>query len=128
MPRCHQTVKLFLVSLLALFISVLPVYADDFLTGTEDVPLMSALTLLDDETFDFDTEDGRLYFSKAVASVDSKKVLDFYHQTLPQLGWVEEEQGNFVREGDVLRISTTEEQSESKKKTTVVFELVTKSK
>ena len=128
MPRCHQTVKLFLVSLLALFISVFPVYADDFLTGTEDVPLMSALTLLDDETFDFDTEDGRLYFSKATTSIDSEKVLKFYRETLPQLGWKEDEFKNFVREDDVLRISTTKKQNIDGKITIVVFELVTKSK
>ena len=66
MPRCHRTVKLFLVSLLALFISVFPVYADDFLTGTEDVPLMSALTLLDDETFDFDTEEYQTPWIEAI--------------------------------------------------------------
>ena len=98
------------------------------MTGTEDVPLMQGLTLLPEETFDFDAEDGRLYFSKAVSSIDSGKVLDFYRSTLPQLGWQEKQSGIFTREGDELRISTTQEQSQNEKLTIIVFELVTKSK
>ncbi|MBO5997810.1 MAG: hypothetical protein J6P93_04730 [Alphaproteobacteria bacterium] len=124
MHRCRQ---LFNIIFLLFFVAT-PVLADDFLAGTEDVPLMQELTLLPEETFDFDTQDGRLYFSKAVTSVDSEKVLDFYRQTLPQLGWKEDEFKNFVREDDVLRISTTDKQTEDGKIVTVVFELVTKSK
>lgn len=126
MRLCHPKVKFFLVFLL--FIFATPVLADDFLAGTEDVPFMQELTLLPDETFDFDTENGRIYFSKATTLIDSAKVLDFYRKTLPQLGWVEKEAGNFVREDDMLRISTTEEHSKKGKTTSVVFELVTKSK
>ena len=107
---------------------IAPAIADEFLTGTEDVPLMHNLSLLADETFDFDTEDGRFYSSKATGLVDSQKVLTFYRQTLPQLGWTEKESGVFVREDDVLRINATQEQSENGKITVVVFELVTKSK
>ena len=77
---------------------------------------------------DFDTEDGRLYFSKANTSVDSEKIWDFYRKTLPQLGWVEEETGTFSREGDVLRISIDNQSTENKKSNIVIFELVTKSK
>ena len=128
MHQCRRAAKFWLLFIFLFFVGIKPVFADDFLTGTEDVPLMSDLELLSDETFDFDTEDGRLYFSKAIASVDSKKILDFYRQTLPQLGWIENEQGNFVREGDVLRISVAKEEIENKKLTTVIFELVTKSK
>ena len=125
MRRCRPEVSLFF---LLFFIFATPVLADDFLAGTEDVPLMQGLTLLSDETFDFDTEDGRLYFSKANTSVDSEKIWDFYRKTLPQLGWVEEEKGSFSREGDVLRISIDNQSAENKKSNTVVFELVTKSK
>ena len=125
MRQCRLIVNaLFLL----LFIFAKPVWADDFLAGTEDVPLMQGLTLLTDETFDFDTEDGRLYFSKANAAIDSEKIWDFYRKTLPQLGWSEKESGTFVREGDVLRISIDKQSLENKKSNTVVFELVTKSK
>ena len=125
MRQCRLKVS---ILFLLFFFFVAPVLADDFLAGTEDVPLMQGLTLLSDETFDFDTEDGRLYFSKANTSVDSAKVWDFYRKTLPQLGWVEKGSGTFVREGDVLRISIDKQSLENKKSNTVVFELVTKSK
>ena len=125
MRQCRLMVR---ILFLLLFIFATPVLADDFLAGTEDVPLMQGLTLLTDETFDFDTEDGRLYFSKANTSVDSEKIWDFYRKTLPQLGWVEKGSGTFMREGDVLRISIDKQSLENKKSNTVVFELVTKSK
>lgn len=111
-----------------IFVFAKPVFADDFLIGTEDVPFMQELALLPDETFDFDTENGRIYFTKATTSIGSKKVLDFYRQTLPQLGWEEKQSGTFIREEDELRINVTEEQSKNGKSTIVVFELVTKSK
>jgi len=128
MRQCHLKVKIFFLLICFTFLALCPVFADDFLTGTEDVPLMQGLTLLPEETFDFDAEDGRLYFSKAVSSIDSGKVLDFYRSTLPQLGWQEKQSGIFTREGDELRISTTQEQSQNEKLTIIVFELVTKSK
>ena len=128
MPRCRQKVKILFAFVCFVFMLAKPVFADDFLTGTEDVPLMQDLTVLPEEMFDFDTEDGRLYSTKAVGSIDSAKVLDFYRQTLPQLGWKEKQAGVFVREGDELRINTNEEQSQKEKLTVVVFELVTKSK
>lgn len=125
MRQCRLKVSLLF---LLFFVFATPVLADDFLAGTEDVPLMQGLTLLSDEIFDFDTEDGRLYFSKANTSVDSEKIWDFYRKTLPQLGWVEEETGTFAREGDVLRISIDNQSTENKKSNIVIFELVTKSK
>ena len=125
MRQCRLKVS---ILFLLFFFFATPVLADDFLAGTEDVPLMQGLTLLSDETFDFDTEDGRLYFSKANTSVDSAKVWDFYRKTLPQLGWVEKETGSFAREGDILRISIDNQTLDGKKSNTVVFELVTKSK
>ena len=106
----------------------LPSLADQFLMGTEDVPLMDGMTYSVDETFSFENEDGRLYFSKTFISLKPQKIWDFYEKTLPQLGWQKNAAGVFERESDILRIGVIDEDYHSEQKTTVIFELITKSK
>ncbi len=124
MPRCQALIKItvFIFTLIFSF----SLYAGQFLSGTEDVPLMVGLTASEDETFAFDNEDGRLYFSKAYTKSDSASVWAFYRQTLPQLGWTETETGVFTRENDVLRIAVVAGEFHAQKLTSVIFELITK--
>ena len=124
MLRCQALIKIFF---LFCFFLAKPIFASDFLTGTEDVPLMQGLALSEDETFDFENEDGRLYFSKAYTKDESEKVQKFYEETLPQLGWQRTDEG-YSREGDTLRISVTDGSFHAQKLTSVIFELIIKSK
>lgn len=108
-----------------LFLFNIPVcFSEDFLVGTEDVPLMKGLEIKEDETFFMDDSvgSGRLFFSKALTKSESNDVEIFYDQTLPQLGWQKISSGYFEREGDVLKISTQKD----KENTEVVFELIAK--
>ena len=110
-----------LVSLLLLSFTL---HAEDFLSGTADVPLMDGLQIDTDDTFWMDEQDGngRLFFAKATSTQKPKNVYLFYEKTLPQLGWQQKQSGVFFRDGDTLKLS-----AESKNATTeVVFELITK--
>ena len=106
----------------------LPLWAGQFLVGTEDVPLMNGMEYCQDETFSFDSEDGRLYFSKTFVDADFQVVKDFYDDALFQLGWQKNQEEAFEREGDVLRIAVVDREHHSGRKTTVIFELITKTK
>ena len=124
MPRCRRLYKF--IFLLCFFIT--PCLAGQFLEGTEDVPLMDGMTYSVDETFSFDSEDGRLYFSKTFIHENPQKIKYFYDNTLSQLGWRKAQDNAFEREGDLLRIAIADESYHIDKKTTVIFELITKSK
>lgn len=124
MPRCLRVYKFVFV----LYFLATPCLAEQFLVGTEDVPLMDGMIYSKDETFSFDNEDGRLYFSKTFIHENPQKIEDFYTSTLPQLGWTKNKDDTFEREGDILRIAIADESYHIDKKTTVIFELITKSK
>lgn len=124
MRRCRLLYK----SIFIFCFFALPSWAGQFLVGTEDVPLMNGMTYSIDETFSFDNEDGRLYFSKTFINEKPQKIKDFYHNTLPQLGWEKATDDSFEREGDTLRIGIVDKDHHIEQKTTVIFELITKSK
>lgn len=99
-------------------------HAATFLVGTEDVPLMPDFQISEDDTFWLDAQDGsgRLFFAKAYTNNAESAVKSFYSQTLPELGWQEEKDGYFKRDGDILKISVDGHSH----KTAVIFELITK--
>ena len=110
--------------LFSLLLYAHPCLSQDFLVGTEDIPLMADFQVSKDDTFSIDEQDGsgRLFFSKATTKNTEAAVKDFYSQTLPQLGWKEMKTGYFERDDDVLKISTDVKLH----KTEVFFELITK--
>lgn len=128
MHLCRPLFKLCFFACFSFVLTMHTALADGFLSGTEDVPLMDGIVLSDEETFSFDTENGRIYISKGISKNDSTKVLSFYRQTLPQLGWQEKSAGEFVRESDILRIAVTDDDFDGQKSTSAIFELITKSK
>ena len=124
MLRCPQIYKFVFVFCL-LTVSAI---ANQFLVGTEDIPLMSGMTYSEEDTFSFENEEGRLYFSKAFTSANSKEIWDFYRVALSQLGWIEQPTGLFERDDEILKISIEEDQKKDVNRTAVFFELITKSK
>lgn len=75
-----------------------------FLDGFEDLPLMPGLSQQADRTILFDSPYGRVVEAYAAGRITAADVVDFYHATLPQLGWRREAERVFRREGEVLRI------------------------
>ena len=124
MRQCRPLYKFLFVLCFCAF----PAFSDSFLEGTEDVPLMQGMEYSADETFSIDNEDGRLYFSKVFVDAKNSDIWNFYRQTLPQLGWKEVQDASFEREGEILRIAVVDSDYHAQKKTTVIFELITKSK
>ena len=98
-----------------------------FISGFEDLPLMAGLVQFEDAAVSFDTPGGRIIEAYAESpKADAKKIMAFYTETLPQLGWKktsENKEKSFLvltRDGETLKIST-----EDNSPVTVRFELTT---
>jgi len=78
-------------------------FADGFVSGIEDLPLMQGLEEAEGGMV-FDSPAGRIVEAVAVGAVSREDVLDFYDETLLQLGWTPDGNGVFRREGEVLRV------------------------
>jgi hypothetical protein len=61
--------------------------ADEFVAGTEDVPLMPGLRLVSGSDLVFDKPEGRIVEAQAQGALSRTKVQTFYAASLPQLGW-----------------------------------------
>lgn len=82
-----------------------------FVSQVEDLPLMPGLTEVSDAGLVFDSPSGRIVEAYAEGSVSRAAVLDFYNETLPQLGWNRRGEAAFDREGEVLTLDFTDRQS-----------------
>lgn len=78
--------------------------ADDFVAGTEDVPLMPGLRPVAGSALTFDKPQGRIVEAQASGKVTRAAVHDFYAATLPQLGWKPAAGNAWRREGETLRL------------------------
>jgi len=78
--------------------------ADEFVAGTEDLPLMPGLHTVAGKSLAFDKPEGRIVEAQARGALARAKVRDFYDTTLPQLGWSAAGADRWQREGEVLRI------------------------
>lgn len=81
--------------------------ADVFVSGFEDLPLMTGLSQVASNSVLFDTPHGRIVQASAVGTVSQSSVLQFYTETLPQLGWTLVDTAEFQREGETLRLEFT---------------------
>lgn len=75
-----------------------------FLSGVDDLPLMAGLVEDMDSGVVFDTPAGRIVEAYARGRVEPARVLAFYAETLPQLGWRRQPAGGFRRDSEDLRI------------------------
>lgn len=77
---------------------------DHFIANIADLPLMPGLQEVVDAGLVFDKPGGRIVEAYAVGDLQSAQVAAFYERTLPQLGWQTVSDMQFQREGEVLRI------------------------
>jgi hypothetical protein len=80
-----------------------PAYAQQFVPGTEDVPLMKELAPVQDSDLVFDKPEGRIIEASARGKVTRAAVRSFYAATLPQLGWKPTGE-SWTRESETLRL------------------------
>lgn len=96
-----------LIRALAVLFALNPVVAwsaDTFVSGFEDLPLMPGLSQVVGTSVLFDTPQGRIVQASATGPVKRSDVLRFYSETLPQLGWSRIAEGEFRREGEMLKL------------------------
>jgi len=109
--RYVSLVALLLALMLLPPIGVASYAADAFVAGTEDLPLMPGLVMVEGAGMQFDTPQGRIVEAYAKGAATRAAVLDYYAATLPQLGWKAESRTSYRREGESLRLELYEEAS-----------------
>jgi hypothetical protein len=81
----------------------------EFVPGFEDLPLMPGLTAAGDGPVVFDAPGGRIIDVQLGGTGSPARILEFYRDTLPQLGWrAAGPAGSFEREGELLKLQVTE--------------------
>lgn len=93
--------------LLALWLGVAPgpvPAAETFLQGVDGVPLMPGLQQAEAEALVFDSPWGRVIEASASGAVPRDRVLAFYADALPQLGWLPRGPALYEREGETLQL------------------------
>ena len=88
----------------AVLLAAGPAVAGDFFALLEDVPVMPGLQPVEDAGIEFDAPSGRIVEAYAIGALARGAVLDFYRDTLPQLGWSAGAGDAFQREGEALSI------------------------
>ena len=80
-----------------------------YVEGIPDLPLMPGLKALPDSGLVFDKPAGRIVEAFAEGSMTVQSVMAFYDETLPQLGWQREGVGNYLREGERLKLDLSQD-------------------
>jgi imidazoleglycerol phosphate synthase glutamine amidotransferase subunit HisH len=87
---------------------------EDFVQGSEDIPLLVGMEKISDGTLGFDSASGSIITSSYSTNIEQKKIKTFYLQTLPQMGWNitrnAENSINFKREKENLEIEFAKEE------------------
>ncbi len=90
--------------LLLLFGTVPSALATEYLSMIPDMPLPLGLAEEADKGAVFDAPTGRIATGYASGMIAAGAVRDFYHQTLPQLGWETVTPGTYRRQSETLKI------------------------
>jgi imidazoleglycerol phosphate synthase glutamine amidotransferase subunit HisH len=61
--------------------------SEDFIQGSEDIPLLLGMNKIFDDSLGFDSSSGSIMTSSYETKIDLERVKNFYHKTLPQMGW-----------------------------------------
>ena len=84
--------------------AALPLRAEQFVAGTEDVPLMPGLRPLPNSDIVFDKPEGRIIEARAEGATTREKVEAFYAASLPSLGWKAAGRDVWQRDAERLRL------------------------
>ena len=93
-----------LLLLTPLTLRPLPAWAVDYLSAVDDLPLTQGLTEQKDKTTVFDPPVGKIVTAYATGNLKAQDVVDFYDNTLPQLGWQKTASGTYHRKAQTLKI------------------------
>jgi hypothetical protein len=94
-----------LVLILPLFLAAaLPAAAEQFVAGTEDLPLMPGLKPVPNSGIVFDKPEGRIVEARASGATTRAKVEEFYAVSLPALGWTSVSRDQWQRDSERLKL------------------------
>ena len=86
----------------------------EYVKGTEDLPIYYGFKAKEDSLVSYDTTSGRIidaeFYSNTVSVID---VRNFYKMTLPQLGWVLKEFQIYERDGEILKLNIVEKEGKT---------------
>jgi hypothetical protein len=82
--------------------------ADAFFTDLEELPIMSGLVENQAAAVTFETANGRIIEVEASGTVSAEEVVEFYSETLPQLGWEKVGDIAFQRDQERLTLRITD--------------------
>jgi len=80
------------------------VWADGYVAGTEDVPLMPGLRPMAGSDLVFDKPEGRIVEAQAKGALSRATVDAFYTETLPPLGWTPSGADQWQRNAERLKL------------------------
>lgn len=81
-----------------------------YVTGTEDLPLFGGFKEVKEENISYDSVDGRIIDATFYSNgADVNEVRKFYEKTLPQLGWVKKQYQIYNRDGETLKLNILDE-------------------
>lgn len=87
--------------------------SQEFVQGSEDIPLIDGMEKVFDESLGFDSSSGSIMSSTYETKNNLEEVKKFYLETLPQMGWKSSKKKNakvfFKRENEELEIETIKE-------------------
>ncbi|HLI21423.1 MAG TPA: hypothetical protein VKV32_09925 [Stellaceae bacterium] len=92
-----------------LWLTARPALADEFVAGTEDVPLMPGLEPVPNSDVVFDKPEGRIVEARAAGATTRAKVEAFYAASLPPLGWKASGSDRWLRDAEQLRLDFAEQ-------------------
>ncbi|MFZ9470547.1 MAG: hypothetical protein ACO26G_05830 [Rickettsiales bacterium] len=79
-----------------------------FINGTQDIPLVNGLEIINDHNLEFDSLSGSFSSSTYQSNYDIEKIKNFYELNLPKLGWQVSKSVNnssvFTRDNEKLEI------------------------
>ena len=104
----RKLLRMSLTACLAAHVPAVTDAADGFLSQLEDLPLVPGLSEDTSAGVSFDTAAGRIVEAFAHGDLTERQVLDFYRETLPQLGWTADNATAYRRGGERLRLELTQ--------------------
>ena len=91
--------------LICLFFLFCPTAHADFIPATDDIPLMSGITLPEANDFSFDTPAGQILIFEGETQKSADAVRAFYAESLTALGWSWQKKDFYTRGKDTFGLS-----------------------
>ncbi|MBQ3117274.1 MAG: hypothetical protein IJC11_02995 [Alphaproteobacteria bacterium] len=83
---------------------------EKFLPETEDIPLMDGLIVQSPADLNFDTPEGQIIIVETISTnLTKEQVYCYYAKTLPEIGWKQITDKQYIREKDTILIKTIQE-------------------